>query len=119
MLTGRLNKDSADASRVTLDFSQWLDTNETITAISTPTVVVEQLATWQAGAWTNQPPPPVTDSTPLVVANSFIVDSSTQVQLILAVGTPGLTYKITFVATASSSFRLKQIDLLVNIRTVL
>lgn len=119
MLTGRLNKDSADASRVTVDFTQWLDTNEKITSITSPTVVVEQAATWQAGAWTTQPPPPVTDSTPLLVANSFIIANGTEVQLVITVGTPGLTYKVTFVATGSSSLRVKQIDLLVTVRPVL
>lgn len=116
MLTGRLTKDSADHTRVTVDFTNWLDQNEVITSVSTPTVVTEQAAVWQYGPYTPQPPPPIADTTPVLVANSFIVAAGLMVQLILTSGTPGITDKITFVATGSSSFRQKQIDLIVNCR---
>lgn len=116
MLTGRLTKDNADHTRVTVDFTQWLDTNETISSVTTPTVVAEQSAVWQFGPFTPQPPPPIVDSTPVTVQNSFIIAAGLMVQLILTAGTPGVTDKVTFVATGSSSFRQKQIDILVNTR---
>lgn len=119
MLTGRLTKDSADLSRVTIDFTPWLDTSETVTSITTPVVALEQNALWQTGAWTNQPPLPPLDTTPLVVNNAFIVSGGLMVQLILAIGTPGLTYKVTFAGSGSSSLRTKQIDILVTLRQIL
>lgn len=118
MLVGRMTKDSADFRRATIDFitNGWLDDNETITSITTPVIVVEQNATWVNGAYVTTPPPPPVDTTPLVLTSSFIVSGNQLVQLLLSVGTPGLTYKVTFVATGSSSNRQKQIDLLVTVR---
>lgn len=115
MLTGRLTKDSADVRRATVDFitNNWLDTGETIASITTPVVVVEQNAVvcFPPG----QPFPAPVDSTPLIVVSSAIVSSSQKVKLMLGVGTPGLTYKVTFVATGTSA-RQKHIDLLVTVR---
>lgn len=115
MLVGRLTKDSADLRRATVDFitNNWLDSGETITSITTPAIVVEQ------NAVVNFPPgqafPAPVDSTPLTLASSAIVSSSQKVKLMLSVGTPGLTYKVTFVATGTSG-RHKQVDLLVSVR---
>lgn len=118
MLTGRLTKDSADFRRATIDFitNGWLDANETIASFTTPVIVVEQNAVYQNGAYVVTPPPPPVDTTPLVLTSAFLVTGNQKIQLLLSVGTPGLTYKVTFVATGSSSSRQKQIDLLVTVR---
>jgi hypothetical protein len=118
MLVGRLTKDSADVRRAVVDFItlNWLDLNETIASINTPVIVVEQQQVL------NFPQPPVfplpapVDTTPLTLVSSIILSGNQKVQLLLGVGTPGLTYKVTFVATGSSSGRQKQIDILVTIR---
>lgn len=118
MIVGRTTKDSATIRRVTVDFTTngWLDTGETISGVTTPVVVVEQQAVWYNGALSTTPIPPPVDSAPLVVNSITIIGSSTMVQLMLGVGTPGLTYKVTFVATGTSG-REEQIDLLVMVRT--
>lgn len=116
MMTGRITKDSSELRRVTVDFTQWVDDLEVIASITTAVIVVEQNATWQNGAWTNTPPPPVTDTTPLTLVSSTITDAGLQVRLMLGVGTPGLTYKVTFDATGSVSGRVKQVDMLVTVR---
>lgn len=118
MLTGRITKDSADVRRVTVDFitNGWLDTNEQISTITTPVIVVEQNAVWQVGAYIATPPPSPVDTTPMTLVSAFIVSGNQKVQLMLTAGTPGLTYKVTFVATTATSLRQKQIDLIVTIR---
>lgn len=118
MLTGRITKDSADVRRVTIDFvtNGWLDQSETLSGFTTPVIVVEQNAVWQNGAYVVTPPPPPVDSTPLTLVSSFLLTGNQMVQLLLGVGTPGLTYKVTFVATGGTSNRRKQIDILVTVR---
>ena len=116
MIVGRINKDNADVSRATIDFSQWLDVGEAVSALASPVVVVEQNASWQQGAYIATPPPPVVDSTPLTVLSTTSVNSNLQLQIMLQAGTPGLTYKVTFIGVGSVSGRNKQIDLIVNIR---
>jgi ABC-type long-subunit fatty acid transport system fused permease/ATPase subunit len=116
MLTGRVTKDSADVRRFTVDFSQWLDAGETISALTTPVIVIELTASWTNGTYISTPPIPPTDTTPLVIISSAILITGLQVQVLCGVGTPGLTYKITFVVTGASSGRQKQIDVLVTVR---
>lgn len=119
MLVGRLTKDSADLRRVTVDFTDWLDVNETISAVTAPVIVVEMNAVFQIGAWSATPLPPPVDSTPMIVVSTTVVDNGLMVQIMLDIGTPGLTYKVTFLATGSSSAREKQIDFFVTVRPVL
>jgi hypothetical protein len=117
MMTGRLTKDSAEVRRVTIDFSQWLDSNEALSAITGPVVAIEQMQVWQQGQWVTIPPGGIVDATPLSVASAVILGSGTQARLMLTSGTPGITYKVTFVATAGTSGRQKQVDLIVTVRT--
>lgn len=121
MKLARITKDSADIRRMVVDFQNdsagpWLDLNEVLSTVSQPVVVVEQGAVWQYGAFVNTPPTPPVDTTPLVVNSAAIESDGTQVQLMVGVGTPGLTYKITFIVLGSTSGRTKQIDLLITIR---
>ncbi len=120
MLVGRLTKDSAELRRVTVDYftNGWLDTGETISAVSTPVVVVEITAgiVLDRGYEVISPAPPLVDVTPLVVQSIYIVSQGQFVQLMLGLGTPGITYKVTFLATGATSGRIKQVDLLVTIR---
>lgn len=121
MLVGRINKDSSEQRRITVDFSEWLDTDETIASTTTPVIVVEMLATWQSGVWSSNPPivDPIADTTPLQLETMVTVTGGQMVQLWVGVGTPGVTYKLTFDATGSTSNRVAQIDILVSVRAPL
>lgn len=113
MMTGRLTKDSAEVRRVTVDFSLWCDTSEVISAVSTPAIVIEPFAVRNLPAGVPIFTPP--DTTPLTLYSAVLI-SAQQVQLMLQAGTPGLTYKLTFLATGSTSLRQHQCDLLITVR---
>lgn len=118
MIVARIVKDSADTRRVIIDFANdpagsWLDTGETISA-GLPTVVVQPAAVWIDNP--SASPLTVVDVTPLTVPQPTIVDGGLQVQMMLSSGTPGLTYVVTWLATGSTSGRVKQIDTTVTIR---
>ncbi len=120
MLAGRVNKDTQDFTRVVVDFSQWLDPGEIIGAATPATVTVMQEASWSVDPYVTQPPLPITDSTPLTVPNETIVSgtggNNTAVQLFFGVGTPGLSYVVSFTATGQTSGRQKDIDIIVMVR---
>lgn len=131
MKIAHITKDSADVRRFTVDFlndeaGPWLDDGEVISSITTPAITIEQYATWQYGSYVSPPITTPTDTTPLVIVSAGIIaptlngvsQGNVQVQIFVGVGTPGLTYKVTFVATGSTSGRQKQISVLVTIRGV-
>ena len=120
MMTGRITKDSAELRRVTIDFSKWLDTNETVSAVSSPGVVVQNATVWsQGGELVQAAPVQIVDATPLQVSSIAVMPGGTEVRLMLSAGTPGLVYAVTFLATGSASARVCQIDVLVGVRTEL
>ncbi len=121
MIVGRINKDSAEIRRITVDFAadqagSWLDPGEVIGSFSTPVIVVQQLAVWNCGVPMLGVAALPADTTPLQLINSAISTDGTQVGFLIGSGTPGLTYKFTFVAAGSLSGRTKQIDIIVTVR---
>lgn len=124
MLVGRVTKDNADVRRVTVSFVDWLDANEVVQSFTTPVIAIEQQQVFQNGMWTTTPSPTPTDTTPLTVSSSGIVSvtcddvttGAAGVVLFLNAGTVGLTYKVTFTVTGSTSGRTKQVDVLVVVR---
>lgn len=115
MIVGRLTKDQADVRRVTVDFTQWLDAGETVVSATVPVIDVRQQASWSDGPYIANPPPVVSDTTPLTLLSEAVVNGNTGVQLFLQAGTPSLTYVVSFIATGGSG-RQKEIDILVYVR---
>jgi hypothetical protein len=110
MLVGRLTKETTDLRRATVDFTPWIDTGETISSYTAPVITnLTAAARLTAGL------PTVPDTTPLTVANAYLIENATMVQLFLAAGTPGMSYQVQFVATGSST-RQQTIELCVTIR---
>lgn len=107
-------KDSAEKVRRDFDFSKWLDSAETISTLSLSAIVVE-------GGFGVGPPPVTlpTDTTPLTINTSNSINADTGIRILWQAGTPGLTYKSTFIVTGSSSSRVKQVDVFVTVRPTL
>lgn len=120
MLLGSISKDSADVSRAVVDFSQWLDQGETLSAVSALSIAVLTNAIWepwQSPTLPPQPPPVVPDTDTLTSAAApSILAGATQVSFEVANGTPGLSYICTYTASGSASGRIKEIDVQVNVR---
>lgn len=94
MIVGKLIKETTDIRRAVVDFIKFLDAGETITAISTPTIIVDY-SPFSGGK------APV-DVTPLTIVSAGLTASATGVTLFIGDGTPTLTYVISFVATCGS-----------------
>ena len=90
MLVGTSSKETTDLSRVVVDFLDWLDPGEAVAAFTTPIVSL-------IGAGI--------DTTPMTVSSSVLADAATKLIFLLAAGTPGLVYQVSFVATGSISGR--------------
>lgn len=120
MLIGRGYKTPSEVYRYTVDFEDlgWLDTGETLTAITTPVVTLNPNA--YPGPFPNTPfidpdallPP---DPTPLTVLSAAIITSDTQVQLFLQAGTDGNGYSVSYDATGTSG-RVKTIRFDMSVR---
>jgi hypothetical protein len=116
MIEGRTLKDTQDVTRITVDFSKWLDAGEVIGAVTSATVTVLLSASWNTDVFVAQAPLPIVDTTPLVVLSEALVSNNTEVRLMLGLGTPGVSYVVTFVATGQTSGRQKEVDIIVTIR---
>lgn len=118
MLVGRITKDSADRRRIIVDFGalNWLDDNEVLAGFTVPVVTVEPAqVSWSPPQ--TAPPPPIPDTTPLVITNDAALSADkSQVVIFAEDGTPQLTYRVIFTVTASKSTRVKQVDVLVYVR---
>jgi hypothetical protein len=117
MLVERLNKQPEAVTRATVDFSQWVDSGETITAVTFP--VVSLLPSGWSGPFPWSPPydpgtPPV-DSNPLLVQTSVLLSGNLQVQMFLINGTVGLAYQVQFVATGTSG---RQIPIEIDVQVM-
>jgi len=117
MLVGRITKENSDESRVTVDFSAWLDAGEVVTQVSNQ-LVIQGAFGWNLTQppWTAQPIP--YDPTPITVAALGIITSGTQVQFLLNAGTPGMAYTFQFVAWGSTSKRKKTVEVGVQLTGV-
>lgn len=107
MLVGTTAKENPDLARVVVDFLDWLDPGEAVSAFTTPVVSVDAFGAWSDNlANTVQP----TDTTPLTVASTTQVDANTKLVFLLAAGTPGIVYLVSFVVTGSVSGRQQAIE---------
>jgi hypothetical protein len=107
MLVGRINKQPLQVSRFTVNFAEWLDAGETITAVTVPAITV--LGTSWNGPWPPQPvfsspTPPVIDPTEqLSLVGTYTLIGGTMVQCFVQSGQIGLVYQVQFVITGSSN----------------
>lgn len=107
MLVGSSAKETTDLARVVVDFFDWLDPGEGVSATTTPVVTLDTAGSWSN---TNATTPPPVDSTPLTVFSTTMLDATTKMAFLLAAGTPGLVYLVSFVATGSTSARQQTIE---------
>jgi hypothetical protein len=113
---GPVSKENYDLTEINIDYTNWLEPGETI-SFSMPPVAVAATpqVPWQQDypldAAISACAGTVTDTYPLTVISTSV--ESTIAQALLQAGTPGLTYAVSFVATASISERRKQVDVLV------
>jgi hypothetical protein len=117
---GPVDKDNMDISRLLIDFSCWLDPSESITLLEHLLIAADPPQTvppWQANYPLDQTSSIVIpeDLYPLSFWRNNIVQAGKAVALDMASGTPGLTYVVSFVATAGVSLRKREVDVLLKI----
>jgi hypothetical protein len=110
MIVGRRNKETADIIRHTIDFTDWLDSGETI-----DTVIDNDIAVGTTG-WSSSPfPQPAPyDPSPMAIRSTTVVGSSKQVQVFLTSGTPGNVYTMTLKVLGTSG-REKVVELEIQV----
>lgn len=109
MLVGRTFKETNDRARVVIDFLDWLDPGEGISATSSITISPDTGAWQQLNPAVDMNSMPA-DTTPLVVHSTVPMDATTKLIILLDAGTPGLVYLGSFTATGSTSGRITSID---------
>lgn len=109
-LVGRIVKETTDTKRRTVDFAPVLDPNETITVQNIKVILGNT-------GWSNQPFPavPPADPTPLVIASTTVINTSTAVQIEVNSGTPGNVYTVQGIIQGSSSGRVWTFEIGVQI----
>ncbi len=117
---GPVNKDNMDISRLIVDFSCWLDISESIIGLEHLAVFAEppQIAPpWQANYPLDETSSIVvpSDTYPLEFIRNNVIQSGKAISLDVGAGTPGLTYAVSFVATAGVSLRRRLVDILMVI----
>ena len=116
MFVGAIVKEISDHSRVTVDYSKWLDPGESIQAVISNTIALGTSG-WGLQPYSSQnpPPPPPPDPTPLVFQSVELVNNATAVLMMLDDGTQGNAYTVTLVVHASPSLRELTVEVAVNI----
>lgn len=109
MLVGRSAKENPDRARVVVDFFDWLDPGEGVSATTTPTITVDATGGWSCSDPALITPP--ADTTPLTLVSLTMMDATTKAVLLFDAGTPGLTYLASFVATGGTSGRKQAIEI--------
>jgi len=117
---GPVNKDNMDISRLIIDFTSWLDPNESITRIDHMMIKADPPQTappWQANYPLDETSSIVipVDIYPLEFVRNSIIHGGKAVIVDMAAGTPGLTYAVSFSATAGVSLRRRLVDILMVI----
>jgi len=117
---GPVNKDNMDISRLLIDFTCWLDVNESITELSHMTIMPNpamSLPTWQADyplcnmySYSTG-----VDTYPLDFVKQAVFQSGKIVALDVAAGTPTMSYVVSFTALAGVSKRRRLVDILMVI----
>jgi hypothetical protein len=115
MLVGSTSKETTDLARVVIDFLEWLDPGEAVASTTTPVVAVDTTGAWSQMLPANPPVVPV-DTTPLTVSSTTMADANTKLIVLLAAGTPGLVYLVSFIATGSTSTRRQTIEFRVAVQ---
>jgi hypothetical protein len=115
---GPVTKENLDITCLVFDFSCWLGTGEMLGSVAQPVIALEGvplIPPWQSDYPIDDTPsaPPV-DTYPLTSLS--VTMSSTQVQVRVSAGTPGLSYVVSVLASAgAASARRKQVDCFVTI----
>jgi hypothetical protein len=117
---GPVNKDNMDISRLIVDFTTWLDPSQSITRLDHMMIKADppQIAPpWQANYPLDETSSTVVpvDTYPLEYVDHSIIHSGKAVVVDLSAGTPGLTYAVSFSATAGVSLRRRLVDILMVI----
>lgn len=111
---GNSQKQHIDVRKYFFDFKRWLDRNETITRLSNFAALPGQAAWgWQVDYPFASEPLDVVDDFPLILDETAILSGKT-VSLMLASGTPGVSYLVSFLAIAGTG-RAKQVDIVVSV----
>jgi hypothetical protein len=120
MLIGRMQMETTDIRRCTVDFGKsWLDPGEQLTGTTAP--LVELMGAWVPGPYPSYPdnvvPNPVLpeDPTPLELENWIVLPDKKKLQMFLAEGTPGNFYRVSFVATGSSG-RAQTVEIIMSVK---
>jgi hypothetical protein len=120
MLVGRLQKETTDIRRATVDFGKaWLDSGETLQSFTDP--LVELMGAWVPGPYPSWPDnvipatvlPP--DPTPLVMDFIIMIPGGKLVQMFVSSGTPGNFYRISFTASGTSG-RAQTVELVMSVK---
>jgi len=116
---GPVNKENMDVSRLIVDLTCWLDANETVTVVDNLTTRASPPQTtpsWQADYPLGDTSVLVaTDTYPLSFLRTAVIHEGKAVVLDMGGGTPGLTYAVSFTATAGVSLRRRLVDILLTI----
>jgi hypothetical protein len=114
-------KQSIDVRAVIIDFTRWLDTSqsEVIGTLSNFAIEADPDAAypaWQTDIpFTSETSEAPADTTPLSLFGASVLSGNKKARILVANGTAGLTYMVSFLVTVSPSQRTKEIDLLVSI----
>lgn len=101
-LLDRFNKQPAEIKKFQIDYSEWLTTGQTITAVA-PVVTILNPASGDVGEPT------------LTIGTTQIIDSGTKYQYYLSAGTDRKRYKITFLTDTSDTQKIEsEIEFKVN-----
>ena len=125
---GPVVKENMDVTRLTYDFTQWLDMaeDEIVEQVEFPTIGVLPYGSTPATNWRqdypvdstttpdNTPPP---DTYPLMVVDEAanIINNGLGVEIKVIAGTPAFGYVLSFLTVASVTRRRKQVDTIINI----
>lgn len=110
MIVGRRNKETADIIRHTIDFTDWLDSGETI-----DTVIDNSISVGTSG-WSSSPFPQLSpyDPSPMAIRSTTVVGSNKEVQVFLTSGTPGNVYTMQLKVLGTSG-REKVVELEIQV----
>jgi hypothetical protein len=118
---GPVQKENMDVARFIIDFSCWLDPNETISKLEHQMIIRDRpgraVPPWQADYPLDETSATedIVNRYPLRFVDTRIGNGATSIILEVIAGTPQLSYVVSFVATAGISRRRREVDILVAI----